>query len=225
MSKPKNVVKDQLAAFGDNLKQQRLRKGWTLDELAKRSGLSKPFLSRLESGDRQASIAAVLTLSEVFGLSLAEMFETHVPLDPCLIVRKAETVEREVHGLTYVPLSKAGHHFNVRPIRVTVSPERTGTEHYRHEGEEWIYVLSGKLTLSLAGESYELDAGDAIHFDSRLPHRVIASGKKSAEILLVASPQPIERRSAAASFTLTNARRAIPARDSTEHGSELSPLS
>jgi quercetin dioxygenase-like cupin family protein len=225
MSKPKNVVKDQLAAFGDNLKQQRLRKGWTLDDLAKRSSLSKPFLSRLESGDRQASIAAVLTLSEVFGLSLAEMFETHVPLEPCLIVRKAETVAREVHGLTYVPLSKAGHHFNVRPIRVTVSPERTGTEHYRHEGEEWIYVLSGALTLSLAGETYELETGDAIHFDSRLPHRVIASGKKAAEILLVASPQPLERRSAAASFTLTNARRAIPARESAEHGNEISPLS
>ncbi len=95
MTKPNTLVKDQLAAFGSNLKPRRLERGWTFDDLAKRSGLSKPFLSRLESGDRQASIAAVLTLSQVFELSLAEMFETQVALDPCLIVRKAEAVPRE----------------------------------------------------------------------------------------------------------------------------------
>ena len=174
MTKPKSLVKDQLAAFGANLKQHRLRKGWTLDDLAERSDLSKAFLSRLESGDRQASIAAVLTLCEVFELSMAEMFQTQVTFDSCLIVRKADAVPREAYGLTYVPLSHAEELFNLRPIRVTVSPDRTGNEHYRHEGEEWIYVLSGQITLSLADERYDLDTGDAVHFDSRLPHRVIA---------------------------------------------------
>src|SRR6202453_972812 len=154
MTKSKKLVKDQLAAFGANLKQRRLQKGWTLEDLAERSELSKPFLSRLESGDRQASIAAVLTLSQVFGVSLNLMFETQIALEPCLIVRKSEMVPRGAYGLTYVPLSQAGHLFNLRPIRVTVSLERTGNEHYRHEGEEWIYVLSGKLTLSLAAEKY-----------------------------------------------------------------------
>jgi transcriptional regulator with XRE-family HTH domain len=222
MTKPKKLVKDQLAAFGANLKQHRMRKGWTLDELAKRSDLSKPFLSRLESGDRQASIAAVLTLSEVFGLSLAEMFETQVALDPCLIVRKSDTAPREAYGLSYVPLSQAGHLFNLRPIRVTVSPDRTGNEHYRHEGEEWIYVLSGQITLSLAGERYDLDAGDAVHFDSRLPHRVIPRGKKAPEILLVASPLSLERRAAANTYTLTNSKRAIPLLELADNPRELS---
>jgi transcriptional regulator with XRE-family HTH domain len=210
MAKPKNLVKEQLAAFGANLKQQRVRRGWTLDELAKRSDLSKPFLSRLESGDRQASIAAVLTLCEVFGLSMAEMFETKVALDACLIVRKSDLVPREAAGLTYAPLSQAGHLFNLRPIRVTVSPDRTGNEHYRHEGEEWIYVLSGQITLSLAGERHDLDTGDAVHFDSRLPHRVIPRGKKAPEILLVASPLALERRTAASTFALNGSKRAIP---------------
>ena len=210
MTKPKSLVKDQLAAFGANLKQHRLRKGWTLDDLAERSDLSKPFLSRLESGDRQASIAAVLTLCEVFELSMAEMFQTQVTFDSCLIVRKADAVPREAYGLTYVPLSHAEELFNLRPIRVTVSPDRTGNEHYRHEGEEWIYVLSGQITLSLADEKYELDTGDAVHFDSRLPHRVIARSKKAPEILLVASPLSLERRTAATTFSLNNASRAIP---------------
>jgi transcriptional regulator with XRE-family HTH domain len=222
MTKPKNLVKEQLAAFGANLKHHRLRKGWTLDDLAKRSDLSKPFLSRLESGDRQASIAAVLTLSEIFGLSMAEMFETQVALDPCLIVRKSDAVPREAYGLSYVPLSHAGHLFNLRPIRVTVSSDRTGNEHYRHEGEEWIYVLSGEISLSLAGQTYDLATGDAIHFDSRLPHRVIPRSKKAPEILLVASPLSLERRAAATTFSLNNSKRAIPLLDLGDNTRELS---
>jgi transcriptional regulator with XRE-family HTH domain len=54
----------------------RSAKGWTLEELAERSGLSKPFLSRLESGDRQPSIAAVLTLARVFGVPMGSLFES-----------------------------------------------------------------------------------------------------------------------------------------------------
>jgi transcriptional regulator with XRE-family HTH domain len=217
MTKSKKLVKDQLAAFGANLKQRRLQKGWTLEDLAERSELSKPFLSRLESGDRQASIAAVLTLSQVFNVSLAEMFETQVAIEPCLIVRKSEAVPRDAYGLTYLPLSHAGHFFNLRPIRVTVSLDRIGNEHYRHEGEEWIYVISGKITLSLAGKTYDLDSGDAVHFDSRLPHRVIARGKVAPEILLVASPLPLERKVAGQTLLPSNTNRAIPMLEIADH--------
>jgi len=210
MKKPRSLVDSQLSAFGVNLKQHRLAKGWTLEDLAGRSGLSVPFLSRLESGDRQASIAAVLTLSAIFGVSLESMFETRIEMEPCLIVRRAEAAPRDAAGLRYVALSQAGRHFNLRPIKVTVSLDRAGREHYRHDGEEWIYVLSGKLTLSLAGRTYDLDAGDAVHFDSRFPHRIIARGKVAPEILLVASPLEMERRRADLGRLTGRTKRAIP---------------
>ena len=179
-------IQTQLSSFGARLRELRLKRGWTLEELACRSGLSKAFLSRLESGGRQASIAAALTLSRIFNVSLASLFESQP--EPCVIVRSTDTVEKSVNGLKYVPLSHAGRFFNLQPIRVTVPVSRRGNEHYHHEGEEWIYVLSGALTLSLAGKTYDLKPGDAAHFDSRLPHRLIAKGKRDAAVLLVASP-------------------------------------
>jgi transcriptional regulator with XRE-family HTH domain len=186
------IVRDpiqlQLDSFGARLKELRLERGWTLQELADQSGLSKTFLSRLESGNRQASIAAVLTLARVFGVSLASMFETDLAVEPCVIVRATEAVFKSSNGLTYTALSNAQRFFNVQPIRLTVSPKRKGQEHFYHEGEEWIYVLSGRLTLSLAGKTYDLGPGDAAHFDSKLPHRLIAHGPHPAELLLVASP-------------------------------------
>jgi transcriptional regulator with XRE-family HTH domain len=188
------AVQAQLSSFGGRLRGLRLRRGWTLQELAARSGLSKAFLSRLESGGRQASIAAVLTLSRIFDVSLASLFESPLAAEPCVIVRGADTVEEGINGLKYVPLSNAGRFFNLQPLRIKVSPSRQGGEHYHHDGEEWIYVLSGGLTLSLAGKTYGLEPGDAAHFESRLPHRLIAPGPQDAEVLVVASPvssQPV----------------------------------
>ena len=184
----KEEVQSQLSSFGARLKELRLRRGWTLQELAARSGLSRAFLSRLESGNRQASIAAVLTLSRIFAVSMASLFESPADETPCVIVRAADASEKAVNGLKYTALSYAGKSFNLQPLRVKVSPLRRGNEHYHHDGEEWVYVLSGKLTLSLAGRTYDLEPGDAAHFDSRMSHRLIARGGCECEVLVVAAP-------------------------------------
>ncbi len=181
-------IQPLLSSFGARLQKLRLQRCWTLQDLADRSGLSKAFLSRLESGDRQASIAAVLTLSRIFGVSLGSLFESGPDAEPCVIVRKNEAVEQTTNGLSFVPLTGSGGAFHLQPLRVRIPGDRRGDEHFHHEGEEWIYVLTGKLALSLAGTVYELDAGDAVHFDSQIPHRLIAREGRDVEVLLVASP-------------------------------------
>ncbi len=204
---PDETIQSQLCSFGARLREFRLQRGWTLEEVAARGGLSKGFLSRLESGDRQASIAAVLTLSRVFDVSVASLFESPPVAQPCVIVRASDQVEKMTNGLKYAPLSGAGRFFNLQPLRITVSPSRRGDEQYHHDGEEWIYVLSGKLTLLLEEKMYDLGPGDAVHFESRLPHRLIAPGPEEAEVLVVAAPvsnPPI-------SPNLLNQHRAIPA--------------
>ncbi len=52
----------------------------------------------------------------------------------------------------------------MQPLRVTIPAGRTGDELYRHEGEEWLYVLSGELCVTLGKEVHDLGAGDSIHF-------------------------------------------------------------
>lgn len=188
MTSLKDQVETQLGSFGTRLRELRLRRNWTLQDLARESGLSKTFLSRLESGGRQASIAAVLTLSRVFEVSLSFFFESPLALEPCIIVRGTDAEERSTNGLKYKPLSNAGRFSRLQPLLVRVSPSRRGTQHYKHQGEEWIYVLSGKLILSLAGRTYNLGPGDAAHFESRLAHRLVAPGPEEALVLVVASP-------------------------------------
>ena len=179
----------ELSRLGERLAALRAGRGWTLEELAERSGLSKPFLSRLEGGSRQPSIAAVLTLAHVFDVPMGSLFETRLEDEGCIVIRTKGAAMRRGNGICYLPLSGSSR-FNVQPMRALISPLRPGTERYQHEGEEWIYVLSGDLRLQVGEREYELETGDAAHFDSRLPHRLNALGGKEAEVILVACPIP-----------------------------------
>jgi len=179
----------ELELLGERLRALRSSKEWTLEELAERSGLSKPFLSRLESGDRQPSIAAVLTLARVFGVPMGSLFDTRQEDENCLVVRAGSAPIHKGNGISYVPLSGASR-FNLQPMRAMISPSRQGSERYQHEGEEWLYVLSGRLLLKVGDREYKLEAGDGAHFDSRQPHRLEAMDGREAEVILVACPIP-----------------------------------
>ena len=93
------------------------------------------------------------------------------------------------NGLFYTSLAGGNRTTSLHPIRVTV-PARQGDLLYQHDGEEWLYVLSGQLVLILADEEHVLQPGDAAHFDARTPHRLSAKGGGDAEIILVACAAP-----------------------------------
>jgi transcriptional regulator with XRE-family HTH domain len=181
-------IEEQLTALGARLKSLRSERGWTLEELAERTGLSKPFLSRMEAGQRQPSIAVVLTLARTYDVPLGELFESSGERQPCVIVRGGQGKPVKTDGLTYVPLSSQSRFGNLQPIRLIIGADRAGDEMYQHEGEEWLFVLSGRLKLSLDGKSYDLTTGDSAHFDSHLPHRLTAVGGEDAELIMVACP-------------------------------------
>jgi quercetin dioxygenase-like cupin family protein len=197
----------QLADFGVRLHEFRSSRDWTLEELAERSGLSKAFLSRLEAGDRQPSIAAVLTLAKVFGVSVGAMFDADEPDSSCLVIRSGEVKVRRGDGLSYTPLSSTLRFTNLQPMKITVSRHRKGNEQFQHDGEEWLYLLSGRLRVTVAGVEHLLEPGDSAHFDSRQPHRLTAIGASDAELIMVACPLS---ESATNQSRPIRQRRAIP---------------
>ncbi len=153
--------------------------------------LSKSYLSRLEDGERQPSIAALLSLAEAFDLTLAALLsEPELAGANCAIVRAGAAPSRQGNGLRYTSLSSREGAAGMHPILVTVPAGRLGAEQYRHEGEEWLYVLSGTLRLSLAEDTHDLAPGDAAHFDARVPHRLAALGGQDVRLILVACTAP-----------------------------------
>jgi transcriptional regulator with XRE-family HTH domain len=183
-------IRSEVEDLGARIKGLRSERGWTQDELASRSGLSKSYLSRLEDGERQPSIAALLSVATSFGVPLNELFGGGQESGPCGIVRADANPPRQGNGLVYRPLLSGDRVSNIQPIHVTVPAGRTGDERYCHDGEEWIYILHGSLLLTVASEKHTLHTGDSAHFDARLSHRLTALDGRDAEIILVACPLP-----------------------------------
>lgn len=180
----------EIADLGEKLRELRARSGWTLDELARLTSLSKSYLSRLEDGDRQPSLAALLSISRAFGVSLAALFEGEKASRAEVVTRADQTRPQPGNGLIYRALSSGARPVSMQPVRVTVPAARTGTERYQHDGEEWLYVLSGTLQLTLTNDTFTLSPGDAAHFDAREPHRLTAMGGEDVELILVACAAP-----------------------------------
>ena len=180
----------ELTDLGGTLRELRLKSAWTLEELAQKVSLSKSYLSRLEEGDRQPSLAALLALSRAFQVSLASLFSEGREKTEGVITRAADARPSAGNGLTYIALSRRIPPSGMQPMRIIVSADRRGDETYRHEGEEWLYVLSGSLQLTLGWDQHTLQPGDAAHFDAREPHRLMAMGGIDAEVVVVACAPP-----------------------------------
>jgi len=182
------AIEQSLTELGERLSAFRTSRGWTLDELAERSGLSKGQLSRLESAERQPSLAALLSLAQAYGVAVASFFEAPLSNQEVHIIRSDAEVPQQANGLTYWPLSTGTSRFNLQPIRVVVSPDRPGDDRYHHDGEEWLMVLSGRVRLSIGTQAHTLEPGDSAHFDSRIGHRLDALDSVDAEVIVVACP-------------------------------------
>jgi transcriptional regulator with XRE-family HTH domain len=180
-----------LATLGTRLKSLRSQHGWTLEQLSKRTKLSEPYLSRLEGGTRQPSLAALITLGQVYNIPIRTLLDAgDEQSSRCSVIRAGSAVPRTANGLSYRPISGGGMLTNLQAIAIAIPPNRHYEKFNQHDGEEWLYVLSGRVKLVFESEEHLLEVGDAVHFDARTPHRLAADGKRGAEILLVASVAP-----------------------------------
>lgn len=179
-----------LVRLGARLRELRRERGWRLEDLAERTNLSRPYLSRLEGGERQPSLGALFSVAKAYGVTLSSLFEAEPEAESVFVVRRSEGGLQKGNGLFYANLSRGSWVFNLQPMRMVVPAGNEEGVPYQHEGEQWLYVLDGRLTLTVGGEEFVLEAGDAAHFDADAPHRLGALGGRDAEIILVACAVP-----------------------------------
>lgn len=166
---------DELQHLGPRLRAARQDRGWTLDDLASRAGMSPSTLSRLESGKRQASLELLLPLTRQLGIRVDDLLEQR-DRDPRV---RRQAIRRD--HMTIAPLTR--EESEVRAFKITYHPGAPDFAPRSHDGHEWIYVLSGSLDLLLDGREHLLGPGEAAEFDTLLPHRIRAAGEAPAEVI------------------------------------------
>ena len=181
-----------LPLIAASIRDARARTGLTLDQMAQRTDLSVAHLSRLESGERQPSVAALIVLSRALGVSMSTLLgERHA--EPAIATYPAGRPAHVANGLTISPCSGFPGSSTLEALRIIISTDRVPPEPARHRGEEWISVVSGRLRLEFDGEVHLLEPGATAHFDANRPHRLGAE-IDATEVLVVAADAPYDLR-------------------------------
>lgn len=167
----------ELTQIGPRLRALRHSRGWTLDELARKSKMSASTLSRLESGKRQATLELLLPLTRQLGIGLDDLVTPTVS-DPRV---RRPVIRRD--GFVIAPL--APEDAPIATYKITYPPTSTPPEPRVHDGYEWLYVLSGRLRLLLGDQDLILTRGEAAEFDTRIPHSMSAIGPRPAQVLSI----------------------------------------
>lgn len=183
-------VSDHLDGIGDRIREERAKAGLSQRELARRLGVSPSLISQLESGQSNPSVGTLYSLVNELDLSLDRLIRgpDYVENGPVVstdgktsspLVHPEERKKIELDsGVRWEQLT-SGSEDGVDFLHAVYEVGGASTPDeslMRHQGREYGYVMSGTLGVQVGFEEYQLSPGDAISFDSTLPHRLFNKG-------------------------------------------------
>lgn len=185
---------ERLVEIGSTIRRLRRERGLSLRDLGRSTGFSISFLSLVERGRSSISLTSLHTLAVSLGVEMSEFFP-EPRLEPAALARvnrRTGDSRLPIQGAhTYRVLGATGFDRALEPLLVTIAPgeETDPRDDYAHEGEEFAYVLSGDLVVTVDGVEHALTAGDCIHWKSNVPHLVRNDGDAPAEVVWVLTPR------------------------------------
>lgn len=175
--------------LGRRIRTLRESKGLPLRAVAEAAGVSESFLSQVERGVASPSVASLRGIAEALDESIASFFDGSEPVGQLVRVedrRRLMHPRRQWEDVLLTPQSS-------RKLQVILSTVQSGAGSgdvpYSHDSdEECVIVLKGRLEFWVDEESFDMNEGDALLFESRRPHRNRNPGPKVAQVLWVITP-------------------------------------
>jgi quercetin dioxygenase-like cupin family protein/DNA-binding XRE family transcriptional regulator len=172
--------------MGPRLRRLRSGRGMSLAAVGAAIGISVGFLSALERGQMSASVGTLRKLARFYNLNILDFFNAS-QANPHL-VRPPERKLLEAGPGVRLELLAWGDTV-MEPHLFRIAPGADSGDPYAHEGEEFLYIIQGKLEISLDdGQSFRLHSGDSFYFESNTPHRWANPGKTETRILWINTP-------------------------------------
>ena len=179
---------------GSKIKSIRESKNISIEELAERTGLSVEQIHSIENDEHLPSLGPLIKIARTLGVRLGTFLDDNDNLGPVIcraeehnssISFSNDTADARKH-MEYHSLArqKTGRH--MEPFLIDIQPsEEKDFKLSAHEGEEFIFVMKGKVEISYGKENYLLKEGDSIFYDSIVKHHVHGAAGQAAQILAV----------------------------------------
>ena len=149
------------------LREIRTELGLTLQQVAESAHIDVSTLSRLESGKRRLALDHIPGLAAALGVTMDELLGASALPEP-----RVKTRSRKCDGMTLWPLTHRGPTGGLAAYRIQIEARRAETPATLpvHDGQDWLYVLDGRLRLILGGSNFTIEPGEVVQFSTLTPH-------------------------------------------------------
>ena len=171
---------------GQRFRRLRIRRGLSLLKVARATGVSIGFLSALERGQMQASVATLRRIARFYHTNILSLFDSSG--ETRRLIRPTDRKILESSPGVRMELLASGH-TAMEPHLFCIQPGGSSGESYEHVGEEFLFVVSGQFEIWLGkDEHYRLGPGDGLYFESNIPHRWKNPGRRETRLLWINTP-------------------------------------
>ncbi len=188
LKKPASASGDASSHFARRLKQLRVQRGWSLEELENACGVSRSMLSQIERAKANPTLAVTFRIARAFGMSLGDLVETPGATSSINVIRSNDHAyhyrsdkDCVIRTLSPLNLEKDVEFYEVQ---LNEGGGLRSAAHY--EGtREFITVQKGKIRVESGGDSEELDPNDSASYRADVPHALLNIGRGAAVVFLV----------------------------------------
>lgn len=174
--------KDAFTSVGKRIRSARTKKKMTLDQVANETGCSVEYLKEVEEGQEMPPVGTLLQIARALAIDSGDLLQGKTTGKQ----NRSSAFTQRTENYAYTTLTPGAENKHLKGFRVIIPPMR---EHkgvgYQHEGEEFIYLLAGSIEVTVGDHANMLKIGDALHFNSGIPHRIKNLGSDKAEMLVV----------------------------------------
>jgi len=177
------------AEVAKRIKAYRVARKVTLRELAKRTGFTKGYLSKIENTKKAPPVSTLIVLSKALEISLSDIFGETTDRSPACLVKKKERPvmvrDGTVFGYAYQMLAHKFYNKHMQPYILTLPKGVKENALFQHAGEEMLFVLEGTMKFFHGDNQYLMGEGDCLYFDAAIPHYGVCQGKMEVKCLMV----------------------------------------
>jgi len=188
--KPADLRTDKNEQLGAQIRALRGKQKLSIRELAKRSGLSHPFISMVERNETSPSVASLKKILAALDTTLSDFFTPRDSLDRVAFYKADELVElADGETLSYRQVGANLKNAHMMMLHERYAPgATTGDEGYSHQAQESGIVVKGTLRITVDEKTATLGPGDAYYFDSTLPHRMENISEEECIVISAVTP-------------------------------------
>ncbi len=178
-------MKEQLIEMGLRLADLRETKDVSQEEIAERLNIPLEEYQAYENGERDFSFSFMYNVATILEVDVFNLLSGTSPkLNDCAVVRRGHEFYIKKEGAyDYKHLAYTFKNKKAEPFFVSCEPGEEDKELHSHEGQEFNFILSGKMLFKIGSMSYELNKGDSVYFNSKIPHGIKVLGDTPVKFL------------------------------------------